>query len=45
MNFGKSENVTVNMDRETGDIEVFAAKPLLKMLKTMRQRYLLKKHL
>lgn len=27
--FGKSDNVTVNMDRETGDIEVFAAKTVV----------------
>ncbi|MGN0437976.1 MAG: transcription termination factor NusA [Lachnospiraceae bacterium] len=27
--FGKSENVTVNMDRESGDIEVFAAKTVV----------------
>lgn len=27
--FGKSENVTVNMDRETGAIEVFAAKTVV----------------
>ena len=27
--FGKSDNVTVNMDRETGAIEVFAAKTVV----------------
>lgn len=27
--FGKSDNVTVNMDRETGDIEVYAAKTVV----------------
>ena len=27
--FGKSDNVTVNMDRETGDIEVLAAKKVV----------------
>lgn len=27
--FGKSENITVNMDRETGDIEVYAAKTVV----------------
>ena len=27
--FGKSENVTVNMDRETGAIEVYAAKTVV----------------
>ncbi|MBD8973983.1 MAG: transcription termination/antitermination protein NusA, partial [Clostridiales bacterium] len=27
--FGKSENVTVNMDRETGAIEVYAAKQVV----------------
>lgn len=27
--FGNNENVTVNMDRETGDIEVFAAKTVV----------------